>query len=118
MGDKNSLKNTFQGRQDESGNQLKCVHEAVNDRWEIAFAPSGKGFQQISFVNSIATTKGGRHVEYVTEMISKHLQEHIKKKNKTGAEVKPHAIKSQRKQMKLRVHHRPHHLRPHHLRPL
>ena len=84
----------FQGREDEEGNQVKCVFEAVSDRWEIAFAPSDKGFQQVSFVNSIATTKGGRHVEYVTDMIAKQLQAQIAKKNKNGAVVKPHAIKN------------------------
>lgn len=84
----------LQGREDDDGNQLKCVSEVVNERWEIAFAPSDKGFQQVSFVNSIATTKGGRHVEYVTDMICKHLQEQIKKKNKNGVAVKPHAIKT------------------------
>jgi len=39
------------------GNPLKCVYENVNPRWEVAVALSDKGFQQMSFVNSIATTK-------------------------------------------------------------
>lgn len=42
---------------DETGVALKVVHEAVNDRWEVCLTMSEKGFQQISFVNSIATTK-------------------------------------------------------------
>ena len=70
------------------------MYEAVNERWEIAVAPSDKGFQQVSFVNSIATTKGGRHVDYVTEIVSKSLQEFLKKKNKSGVNVKPHQIKN------------------------
>lgn len=36
---------------------LKLVHEVVNDRWEVGVTLSDKGFQQVSFVNSIATTK-------------------------------------------------------------
>ncbi|XP_032783705.2 DNA topoisomerase 2 isoform X2 [Daphnia magna] len=84
----------LKGKDDDDGNQLKCVYEAVSDRWEIAVAPSDKGFQQVSFVNSIATTKGGRHVDYITEIVSKHLQEFIKKKNKSGVNIKPHQIKN------------------------
>ena len=38
---------------------MKVVHEIVNDRWEVAVTMSEKGFQQASFVNSIATTKVG-----------------------------------------------------------
>lgn len=42
---------------DETGVPLKVVNETVNDRWEVCLTMSEKGFQQISFVNSIATTK-------------------------------------------------------------
>lgn len=42
---------------DETGVALKVVNETVNDRWEVCLTMSEKGFQQISFVNSIATTK-------------------------------------------------------------
>ena len=36
---------------------------------------SDKGFQHVSFVNSIATTKGGRHVDYVTDQVFISLAE-------------------------------------------
>uniref|UniRef100_A0A9J8B2Q2 DNA topoisomerase (ATP-hydrolyzing) n=1 Tax=Cyprinus carpio carpio TaxID=630221 RepID=A0A9J8B2Q2_CYPCA len=42
---------------DETGVALKVVNETVNERWEVCLTMSEKGFQQISFVNSIATTK-------------------------------------------------------------
>ena len=83
-----------QGREDEDGNNVKAVYETVNERWEVAVAPSDKGYQQVSFVNSIATTKGGRHVDYVTDMVTKQLQEHMKKKNKGGVVIKPHQMKN------------------------
>ncbi|KAL1373954.1 hypothetical protein pipiens_018353 [Culex pipiens pipiens] len=35
---------------------------------------SEKGFQQVSFVNSIATTKEGRHVDYVMDIVVKQLK--------------------------------------------
>lgn len=88
------MNNFLKGKDDDDGNPLKCVYEAVSERWEIAVAASDKGFQQVSFVNSIATTKGGRHVDYVTEIVSKYLQEFLKKKNKSGVNVKPHQIKN------------------------
>ena len=31
------------------------------------------GFRQVSFVNSIATVKGGTHVEYITNQVVKHI---------------------------------------------
>lgn len=43
---------------DETGGPLKLVYESTNPRWEVAVCLSTeKGFQQVSFVNSIATTK-------------------------------------------------------------
>ena len=65
-----------------------AIFETVSELWEIAVAPSDKGFQQVSFVNSIATTKGDRHVEYITDMISKQLKENLKKKKKSGVNIK------------------------------
>ena len=38
------------------------IYEKVSDRWEVATPSSDDGFQQFSFVNAIATTKGGTHV--------------------------------------------------------
>lgn len=42
---------------DDNGQSLPVIHEAANERWEVAVTLSEKGFQQVSFVNSIATTK-------------------------------------------------------------
>ncbi|XP_008329793.1 DNA topoisomerase 2-beta isoform X3 [Cynoglossus semilaevis] len=79
---------------DETGVALKVVHESVNDRWEVCLTMSEKGFQQISFVNSIATTKGGRHIDYVVDQIVSKLIEVVKKKNKAGVSVKPFQVKN------------------------
>eukprot|EP00049_Salpingoeca_infusionum_P011783 m.206698 g.206698 ORF g.206698 m.206698 type:complete len:239 (-) comp15027_c2_seq11:2992-3708(-) len=51
------------------------------------------GFQQMSFVNSIATTKGGTHVNHVADQIVKHLIPKIK--SKTKVVMKPHQVKNQ-----------------------
>ncbi|XP_059800976.1 DNA topoisomerase 2-beta isoform X2 [Hypanus sabinus] len=79
---------------DETGVALKVVHEVVNDRWEVCLTMSEKGFQQVSFVNSIATTKGGRHADYVVDQIVSKLIEVVKKKNKAGVSVKPFQVKN------------------------
>ncbi|XP_011866622.1 PREDICTED: DNA topoisomerase 2 isoform X2 [Vollenhovia emeryi] len=84
----------IKGKEDDVGNPLKIVYENCGPRWEIALTLSDKGFQQMSFVNSIATTKGGRHVDHVTEMIVKQLIETLKKKNKAGVTIKPFQIKN------------------------
>ena len=39
-------------------------------------------FEHISFVNGIYTSKGGKHVEYVINAISRKLSEFIHKKKK------------------------------------
>ena len=57
-------------------------------------AVSDKGFQQVSFVNSIATTKGGRHVDYVADGLTAKLVDKVKKDLKKGnMAVKPFQIK-------------------------
>lgn len=69
------------------------VHEIIGPRWEVAFAVSDGTFQQVSFANAIATTKGGTHVNYITDQIAKSLVAAIQKKNK-AATVKPAQIKN------------------------
>ena len=58
------------------------MYEQASDRWEVSVAVSDNGFQQMSFVNSIATTKGGRHVDHVSKLIENNIAEAVKKKNK------------------------------------
>ncbi|KFQ28076.1 DNA topoisomerase 2-alpha, partial [Merops nubicus] len=79
---------------DETGNALKVIHEEVNSRWEVCLTLSEKGFQQVSFVNSIATTKGGRHVDYVADQLVTKILDVVKKKNKNGVGVKPFQVKN------------------------
>ncbi|CAJ0878682.1 11617_t:CDS:10 [Entrophospora sp. SA101] len=77
-----------------ASSRSSIVHEHVNDRWEISITPSIEGqFQQVSFVNSICTSKGGTHVKHVIDQIVTKLTEHIEKKNK-GVKVKPFQIKN------------------------
>lgn len=71
-----------------------AAYEKVGDRWEVGVSSTDGTSQQISFVNAISTTKGGGHVNYIADQVSKHLVETIKKKNKGGTQVKPGQIKN------------------------
>jgi DNA topoisomerase-2 len=50
-------------------------------------------FIQVSFVNGIYTSKGGKHVEYILNQITRKLAEFIEKKKKI--KVNPNSIKEQ-----------------------
>ena len=54
---KDYIEQYIKGKEDEEGNPLKIVYEKVNDRWEVGVTISDGGLKQVSFVNSIATTK-------------------------------------------------------------
>jgi DNA topoisomerase-2 len=70
------------------------VYEENGERWEyaVALTPSNE-FIQVSFVNGIHTAKGGKHVEYILNQITRKLCEYIEKKKKT--KVNPNTIKEQ-----------------------
>lgn len=71
-----------------------AAYEKVGERWEVGVSMSDGSFQQISFVNAIATTKGGGHVNYIADQVAKGLAAAVKKKNKGGTEIKPNQIKN------------------------
>ena len=62
--------------------------------WEIGFAVSDGSFHQVSFVNAIATTSGGTHVNYIADQICNKLADQVKRKNKNGATLKAAQIKN------------------------
>ena len=65
------------------------IFEAPNDRWQIVVARSPVDrFLQVSFVNGIWTSKGGTHVDTVTNTVVNSLVEYIgKKKNQVVKKV-------------------------------
>eukprot|EP01038_Epipyxis_sp_PR26KG_P004447 gene4447-6290_t len=61
------------------------TYQSSNKRWNISVSKSQTGtFECISFVNSVWTTKGGNHVNYITSQITKHISTVINAKKKTG----------------------------------
>lgn len=67
-------------------------YESHDGRWEyvIALSPEGE-FYQMSFVNGIYTSKGGKHIDYIMNQIIKKITLYIK--NKKKVDVKPSAIR-------------------------
>ena len=70
------------------------LYEKANERWEytVCLAPNEE-FTQVSFVNGIHTSKGGKHVEYIVGQLVKKLTLYIKEKK--HVDVKPASIKEQ-----------------------
>ena len=70
------------------------VYDKDGDRWEyaVALSPTNE-FIQVSFVNGIHTSKGGKHVEYVLNQVTRKLVDFIEKKRKV--KVNPNSIKEQ-----------------------
>jgi DNA topoisomerase-2 len=65
-------------------------------RWEIVLAesPPDTGFDQISFVNGIWTIRGGKHVEYIVNQVTKKFLDMAKSRKRKGIEnVKSQYIK-------------------------
>lgn len=72
----------------------KRIYESPNERWEYCVSMSQNDcFEQVSFVNGIATYKGGRHVDYIVYQLVKKIADYIKQKKKV--EVKLNVIKEQ-----------------------
>ena len=61
----------------------KPVYESEGTRWEyaVSLSPSHE-FIQVSFVNGIHTSKGGKHVDYILGQITRKLCAYIEKKKK------------------------------------
>ena len=68
------------------------LYETPNERWHIAVAdsPVDKQFA-MSFVNGIWTSKGGTHVDAVTNQVVGHIVEYLETKKKV--KVKPSLVK-------------------------
>jgi DNA topoisomerase-2 len=77
-----------------SKTDTKRIYETGNERWEygVCVSPLDE-FTQVSFVNGIYTSKGGKHVDYILNQIIKKLTDYIEKKKKV--KVKSSVIKEQ-----------------------
>ena len=74
--------------------ETRRIYETGGERWEyaVSLTPSDE-FRQVSFVNGIHTSKGGKHVEYILNQIVRKMVKFIETKKKVT--VKPNTIKEQ-----------------------
>ena len=79
-------------KEDDDEIEPPIVFEKPHERWEVGMSLSESQFQQVSYVNSISTSKGGTHVNYCTDKIVKVLLEKIAKKEKNLV-IKPQHVK-------------------------
>ena len=54
----------------------------IDARWSLGISLSTDKFEQVSFVNGIMTSKGGKHVDCLTKQLTTMLQALIKKRSK------------------------------------
>ena len=52
-------------------NGVPRIYEKFSDRWEVCISTTEGQFNQVSFVNSICTYKGGTHVNYILDQLTK-----------------------------------------------
>jgi DNA topoisomerase II len=83
----------IKGMTNKEATEIKVAYTTDKSNWEVLIGPSSGDFHQMSFVNSIATTKGGTHVDYLVKQICEGLLEEAKKKVKK-INIKPSLIKS------------------------
>ena len=73
----------------------KRVFQQIHERWELGLTLSKNDkFEQISFVNGIATPKGGKHVDYIAKIIIQKISNLIQKKNKDKKKINENYIKN------------------------
>ena len=71
----------------------RVYYKDPNGRWEICAAFNiDDEFNQISFVNGICTSQGGRHVNHILKQIVSKIKDQVNKKVK-DANIKPSYIK-------------------------
>lgn len=58
------------------------VHESISN-WDIAVSLTDEStFQHVSFVNGVSTLRGGRHVDYISNYITRKIVDFMNKKHK------------------------------------
>ena len=78
-----------------SKKESKRIKINPNPRWEVYVSlTANEKFEQVSFVNGISTTRGGKHVDHVSTIISNQVAEYIKDNKKSLKDIKPAMVKN------------------------
>mmetsp|Transcript_129509 Transcript_129509/g.415146 ORF Transcript_129509/g.415146 Transcript_129509/m.415146 type:complete len:1228 (+) Transcript_129509:59-3742(+) len=77
---------------------VPTIYEQCGERWEVCVSLTEGGFNQVSFVNSICTIRGGTHVAHVSDQIVEAILGKVKEKSKEivkgGVDIKAHHVKA------------------------
>jgi DNA topoisomerase-2 len=73
--------------------QCKRIHSEVNKDWEIVVCASDDGFEQVSFVNGVCTSKGGKHVDHAATIVSARLAKFAVENKKGMSHITPKNVK-------------------------
>lgn len=76
----------------DSGEPFEVIYTSTK-RWEVGMVLAETKFAQVSFVNSICTSRGGSHVNYIVEQIIQKTTEKILKKHRRAG-IRPYYIKN------------------------
>jgi DNA topoisomerase-2 len=69
------------------------VHHNMNPRWKVSVGLSDTGsFESVSFVNGMATHRGGTHINALVQQISKKIQEKVEKLDPQLAKLISHGL--------------------------
>lgn len=75
---------------------IVAAQESADSEWSVCVAPSpNQKFDQISFINSVATTDGGTHVNYVVDQLVTAFKDALKPKKGETTMVQSASIKNQ-----------------------
>jgi DNA topoisomerase-2 len=73
------------------------VYERISDGWEVAVALNGSqgtGLQQVSFVNGVATLRGGKHVDHIVTQLTRRVCDLVATRQKSAAaSLKPQFLR-------------------------
>jgi len=83
---------TFKSFKEYSELYTTPVFYEQSENWQIGIGHSTAGFKAISFVNSVETKDGGKHVDNITWQITQFLRDKIKRKHRV--DVKPSELKN------------------------
>lgn len=79
---------------DYAGEPLKVFYAKKQKGWEVAVTLSNHRFQHVSFVNSVETTEGGTHVDYVLDLIIEKVMAEFETKKENGINMTKNSIKN------------------------
>lgn len=86
--------NMFIGKPRSKDSTKRFYEKNSDDTWEVVLSTSRSGFQQVSLVNSIDTSHGGKHVDYIYYQVHNKIMEMVeKKKNIDKSNIKRNTIK-------------------------